>query len=168
MMLSYRGESYHYRMAWERHGVPWPEAKPGLPFRQLPMLVTETGQQIVQSGSIMRYLAARLDLTSPDPLHAAAIDEVFEGSQELFFPLNPTVNFFTGDKFRDSREALLKTLETRLEDFERLLGRHDGAFSLAGSLSIATLACSTISIWRIFLTDRSLRAFRRCRHSWAG
>ena len=59
---------------------------------------------------------------------AAAIDEVFEGSQELFFPLNPTVNFFTGDKFRDSREALLKTLETRLEDFERLLGRHDGAF----------------------------------------
>ena len=107
--------------------VPW--LKAGLPFRQLPMLVTETGQQIVQSGSIMRYLAARLDLTSPDPLHAAAIDEVFEGSQELFFPLNPTVNFFTGDKFRDrSREALLKTLETRLEDFERLLGRHDGAF----------------------------------------
>ena len=128
MMLSYRGEAYHYRMAWEYFGVPWPEAKPGLPFRQLPMLVTETGQQIVQSGSIMRYLAARLDLTSPDPLHAAAIDEVFEGSQELFFPLNPTVNFFTGDKFRDSREALLKTLETRLEDFERLLGRHDGAF----------------------------------------
>ena len=65
MMLSYRGESYHYRMAWDYFGVPWPEAKPGLPFRQLPMLVTETGQQIVQSGSIMRYLAARLDLTSP-------------------------------------------------------------------------------------------------------
>ena len=76
----------------------------------------------------MRYLAERLDLTSTDPLHAAAIDEVFEGSQELFFPLNPTVNFFTGDKFRESREALLKTFETRLEDLERLLGRHDGPF----------------------------------------
>lgn len=128
MMLSYRGEPYRYQMAWEYFGAPWPEAKPSLPFRQLPMLVTETGQQIVQSGSIMRYLAQRLGLTSPDPLRAAAIDEIFEGSQELFFPLNPTVNFFTGDKFRESQEALLKTLETRLADFERLLGRHDGAF----------------------------------------
>jgi len=128
LMLSYRNEPYRYRMAWEYFGAPWPEAKPNLPFRQLPMLVTETGQQIVQSGSIMRYLAQRLELTSSDPLRAAAIDEIFEGSQELFFPLNPTINFFTGDKFRESREALLKTLATRLEDFERLLGRHDGAF----------------------------------------
>ena len=38
------------------------------------------------------------------------------------------MNFFTGDKFRESREALLKTLEARLEDFERLLTRDDGPF----------------------------------------
>ena len=128
LMLSYRGESYRYRMAWDYFGAPWPEVKPNLPFRQLPMLVTEAGEQIVQSGSIMRYLAQRLGMTSADPLRAAAIDEIFEGSQELFFPLNPTVNFFTGDKFRESREAFLKTLEARLEDFERLLSRHDGPF----------------------------------------
>lgn len=115
-------------MAWDYFGAPWPDTKLSLPFRQLPMLVTESGQQIVQSGTIIRYLAERPDLTSIDPPHAAAIDEVFEGSQELFFPLNPTVNFFTGDKFRESREALLKTLETRLEDFERLLSHHDGPF----------------------------------------
>ena len=128
MMLSYRGAPYRYLMAWAHFGEPWPETKPRLPFRQLPMLVTETGQQIVQSGTIMRYLAKQLDLTSGDPRRAAAIDEIFEGAQELFFPLNPTVNFFTGDKFRESREGLLNSLAIRLEDFERLLGRHGGPF----------------------------------------
>lgn len=128
LMLSYRDESYRYRMAWDYFSAPWPEVKLDLPFRQLPMLVNEADERIVQSGSIIRYLAQRLDMTSADPLRAAAIDEIFEGSQELLFPLNPTVNFFTGDKFRESRGTLLKTLEARLEDFERLLGRHDGPF----------------------------------------
>ena len=165
LMLSYRGESYRYRMAWDYFGAPWPEVKPDLPFRQLPMLVTEAGERIVQSGSIMRYLAQRLGMTSADPLRAAAIDEIFEGSQELFFPLNPTVNFFTGDKFRESREALLKTLGARLEDFERLLSRYDGPFSSTRIQSTAILGFSTMSIWRIFWTKMSLPPFRGCRTS---
>ena len=28
LMLSYRGESYRYRMAWDYFGAPWPEVKP--------------------------------------------------------------------------------------------------------------------------------------------
>ena len=115
-------------MAWDYFAAPCPETKLSLPYRQLPMLVTEADQQIVQSGSIMRYLAQRLGMTSADPLRATAIDEIFKGPQELFFPLNPTVNFFTGDKFRESREALLKTLGARLEDFERLLSCYDSPF----------------------------------------
>ena len=47
LMLSYRDQPHNYRMAWDYFGAPWPETKPSLPFRQLPMLVTEAGQQIV-------------------------------------------------------------------------------------------------------------------------
>ena len=152
-------------MARDYFAAPWPETKPNLPFRQLSMLVTEAGQQIVQSDSIMRYLAQRLGMTSADPLRATAIDEIFKGPQELFFPLNPTVNFFTGDKFRESREALLKTLGARLEDFERLLSRYDGPFSSTRIQSTAILGFSTMSIWRIFWTKMSSPPFQRRRSS---
>ena len=97
MMLHYRNQPYRYMMGWEYFGKPWPDAKRGAAFRQLPMLVTEDGAQITQTGAIMRYLAGRLDLMPPDPLAAAQADEVFEGAHELFRPLNPPVNFHTGD-----------------------------------------------------------------------
>ncbi len=168
LMLSYRGESYRYRMAWDYFGAPWPEVKPDLPFRQLPMLVTEAGERIVQSGSIMRYLAQRLGMTSADPLRAAAIDEIFEGSQELFFPLNPTVNFFTGDKFCESREALLKTLEARLEDFERLLGRHGGPFFFGKNPVYCDFGVFHHVDLAHFLDDNILAAFPRMQDFMSG
>ena len=99
MMLHYRNQPYRHMMSWEYFGKPWPDAKRSAAFRQLPMLVTEDGVQITQTGAIMRYLAGRLDLMPPDPLAAAQADEVFEGAHELFQPLNPPVNFHTGDQF---------------------------------------------------------------------
>ena len=91
MMLHYRNQPYHYVMGWDHFGKPWADAKRGAAFRQLPMLVTEDGTQITQTGAIMRYLAGRLDLMPSDPLAAAQADEVFEGAHELFRPLNPPV-----------------------------------------------------------------------------
>ena len=117
-------------MGWEYFGKPWPDAKRGAAFRQLPMLVTEDGTQITQTGAIMRYLASRLDLMPLDPLAAAQADEVFEGAHELFRPLNPPVNFHTGDHFAASREACLPVLHARFADFELLLARHGGPFFL--------------------------------------
>ena len=117
-------------MGWEYFGKPWPDAKRGAAFRQLPMLVTEDGTQITQTGAIMRYLASRLDLMPLDPLAAAQADEVFEGAHELFRPLNPPVNFHTGDHFAASREACLPGLHARFADFELLLARHGGPFFL--------------------------------------
>ena len=93
MMLHYRNQPYRYVMGWDYFGKPWADAKRGAAFRQLPMLVTEDGTQITQTGAIMRYLAGRLDLMPSDPLAAAQADEVFEGAHELFRPLNPPVNF---------------------------------------------------------------------------
>ena len=64
-----------------------------------------------------------------DPLAAAQPDEVFEGAQELFRPLNPPVSL-TGDQFAASREACLPVLHARFADFELLLARHGGPFFL--------------------------------------
>ena len=130
MMLHHRNRPYRDMMGWEYFGKPWPDAKRGAAFRQLPMLVTEDGTQITQTGAIMRYLAGRLDLMPLDPLAAAQADEVFEGAHELFRPLNPPVNFHTGDHFAASREACLPGLHARFADFELLLARHGGPFFL--------------------------------------
>ena len=130
MMLHYRNQPYRYMMGWDYFGKPWADAKRGAAFRQLPMLVTEDGTQITQTGSIMRYLAGCLDLMPADPTMAAQADEVFEGAHELFRPLNPPVNFHTGEQFSASREACLPVLHGRFEDFELLLERHGGPFFL--------------------------------------
>ncbi len=92
MMLHYRNQPYRYMMGWEYFGKPWPDAKRGAAFRQLPMLVTEDGAQITQTGAIMRYLAGRLDLMPPDPLAAAQADEVFDHARPAFpsfMPVSP-------------------------------------------------------------------------------
>ena len=128
MMLRHRNQPYRYAMGWDYFGTPWAEAKRGATFRQLPMLVTEDGTRITQTGAIMRYLAKRLDLVPDDALTAALVDEVFEGAHELFAHFNPVVNFHTGDKFRASKEVCLPVLRNRFADFELLLARHDGPF----------------------------------------
>lgn len=128
LMLRYRNQPYKYEMGWDYFGKPWAEAKRGATFRQLPMLVTEDGTKIAQTGAIMRYLARRLDLVPEDPLAAALADEAFEGAHELFAHFNPVVNFHTGDQFRASKDACLPVLHNRFADFELLLARHDGPF----------------------------------------
>jgi glutathione S-transferase len=130
MMLRYRDHPYHYAMGWDYFGRPWAEAKSEATYRQLPMLVTEDGTRITQTGAIMRYLARRLDLMPTDSIQAALADEVFEGAHELFMPLNPVVNFRTGDAFREAAESCLPALSNRFADFERLLARQDGPFFL--------------------------------------
>lgn len=130
MMLRHREHPYRYAMGWDYFGKPWAEVKSEATYRQLPMLVTEDGTRITQTGAIMRYLARRLDLMPVAPVMAALADEVFEGAHELFVPLNPLVNFKTGDAFRDGCEACLPALKARFADFERLLARRDGPFFL--------------------------------------
>jgi glutathione S-transferase len=121
MLMHYAGLPYSYRMAWDYFGMPWPEAKPQVPFRQLPMLVVDDVHQIAQSGSIMRFLAAHAGMTLADPVKAAQVDSIFEATQELFAPLNPTVNFAVGDDFQTKRTAILGMLGPRMGDFDRII-----------------------------------------------
>lgn len=128
MLMHHAGLPYSYRMAWDHFGMPWPEAKPQVPFRQLPMLVVDDVHQIAQSGSIMRFLAAYAGLTLADPVKAAQVDSIFEATQELFAPLNPTVNFAVGDDFQTKRTAILGMLGPRMGDFDRIIEGSGGPF----------------------------------------
>ena len=128
MLMHYAGLPYSYRMAWDHFGMPWPEAKPQVPFRQLPMLVVDDVHQIAQSGSIMRFLAAHAGMTLADPVKAAQVDSIFEATQELFAPLNPTVNFAVGDDFQTKRTTILGMLGPRMGDFDRIIEGSGGPF----------------------------------------
>lgn len=166
MMLRYRHQPCQYRMGWDYFGKPWADAKRSAAFRQLPMLVTEDGVAITQTGAVMRYLARRLDLIPADPATAALADEIFEGAHELFAQFDPVVNFHTGDQFRASKEACLPLLQNRFADFELLLARHGGPFSLGGALISVTLPLSVIWISRISSMRSFWRTIRFYRISW--
>jgi glutathione S-transferase len=124
LMLRYTQTPYSYEMAWDYFGKPWSEAKPTVAYRQLPMLVVDDTARICQSGAITRFIADLTHLKPDDPLLLAEVDALFETSQELFFPLNPTINFAVGDDFAAKRENLLEQLTPRLRDLERVLTAH--------------------------------------------
>ena len=121
LMLNYTGTPYSYEMAWEYFGQPWSEVKTSVPFRQLPMLIVDDDTRICQSGAITRFLAERTGLQPEDPLMRAEVDALYETSQEMFRPLNPTINFAVGAEFESMKAELLEQIEPRLADFERLL-----------------------------------------------
>ena len=77
-------------------GKPWPRARAGTTFGQLPMLVVEDGAKttkICMSNSICRYLAGLGGTLPADPADAAVMDSIGERFHELFAPLNPICNF---------------------------------------------------------------------------
>ena len=122
LLLRYMGIPYSYEMAWDYFGQPWAEVKASVPYRQLPMLVVDDNTRICQSGAITRYLAQLTGLQPQDALLRAEVDALYETSQEMFMPLNPTINFAVGEKFESVKSDLLEQLQPRLTDFERLLG----------------------------------------------
>ena len=129
LLLHYTGTPYSYEMAWDYFGQPWGEVKASVPYRQLPMLVVDDNTRICQSGAITRYLAQLTGMQPQDPLVRAEVDALYETSQEMFLPLNPTINFAVGEKFAAVKSDLLEQLRPRLADFERLLSsRPDSPF----------------------------------------
>ena len=121
LMLNYTGTPYSYEMAWEYFGQPWSEVKTSVAYRQLPMLVVDNDTRICQSGAITRFLAQLTGLQPEDPLMRGEVDALYETSQEMFMPLNPTINFAVGEKFESMKSELLEQIQPRLADFERLL-----------------------------------------------
>ena len=121
MMMHYAGVKYRYEMAWDYYGKPWSEAKPDVPFGQLPVLVVNDTVHIWQSGAIVRYLSKLAGCMPEDPLLAAQVDSVFEQTQELFAPLNPTVNVKIGEEHLKFKTMFLSSFPGILKNFARQL-----------------------------------------------
>ena len=128
LLLEYSGLEYEYLMSWDHFDDVWSNVKPTIPFQQLPMMETEDGTQICQSIAILQYIENRSGLSISDPIKAAEAMAILQSSQELFAPLNPTVNFATGDDFVTKRDAMREGLKSRFADLARCLEKYDGKY----------------------------------------
>ena len=128
LLLEYSGLDYEYLMSWDHFDDVWSKVKPIIPFQQLPMMEVEDGTQICQSIAILQYIENRSGLSISDPIKAAEAMAILQSAQELFAPLNPTVNFATGDDFLTKRDAMREGLKSRFADLARCLDKYDGKY----------------------------------------
>merc|ERR1719273_1767270 len=103
----------------------WPEEKVSdkIPFGQVPVLKTQDGRYISQSGSVSRYVAKLTGLYPSDPIEAALSDSIFEMAQDLTTQINRIANLYSDEKFIDERTKYFNpSLTDKLKNITRVLG----------------------------------------------
>ena len=128
LLFHYLGLEYEDIMSWDYYGKEWSEVKTKVPFRQLPMLVVDQKHEICQSIAILTFIEKIGGINISDPIQNAKANAVMQSAQELFMPLNPTINFSVGDRFQKKREEMMPFLNSRFEDLERALKDNDEKF----------------------------------------
>lgn len=128
MLMRCNHIDYEYVMSWEHFEDAWPKVKPNLAFKQLPMLEVNGQHQICQSIAILKFLENKASLAIEDPIEAAKAEAILQSAQELFAPLNPTVNFAVGDDFTAKRDAMRQALSTRFRELQDCLIENDAKF----------------------------------------
>lgn len=141
LLLNYCEINYEYIMSWDHFDDEWSNVKPKLAFRQLPMMEVEDGTQICQSIAILQYIENLGGLKISDPVKAAEATAVLQSAQELFAPLNPTVNFAVGQDFSNKRDSMRIYLESRFSDLARYLDKHEGRYFIDDTPRAAEFAC---------------------------
>ena len=119
---------YQYVMSWDHFDDHWSNVKLRIPFKQLPILELDDGTQIGQSIAILNYIESIAGIEIADPVKSAEASSILQSAQELFAPLNPTVNFAVGDDFESKRLAMRPDLESRFSDLERYLNKYEGKY----------------------------------------
>jgi glutathione S-transferase len=118
LLLNYSVIDYQYLMSWDHYGDEWSKIAPQRPFKQLPILVVDQTHEIAQSIAILSYIENLSGINVSDPIISAKSDAVLQSAQELFAPLNPTVNFAIGDDFSNKRGAMTPFLLSRFDDLK--------------------------------------------------
>ena len=130
LLLKYTELEYDDIMSWDYYNKEWSEVKSKVPFRQLPMLVVDQKHEICQSIAILTFIEKIAGIDISDPILNAKANAVMQSAQELFMPLNPTINFAVGDSFKKKREDMMPFLNSRFEDLEKALKDNDKTFYL--------------------------------------
>lgn len=128
LLLHYVGLDYEDIMSWDYYGKEWSEVKSKVPFKQLPMLVVDQKHEICQSIAILTFVEKIAGINISDSIQNAKANAVMQSAQELFMPLNPTINFSVGDRFKKKREDMMPFLNSRFEDLDRALKDNDKKF----------------------------------------
>ena len=141
LLLNYCKINYEYIMSWDHFDDEWSNVKPKLAFKQLPMMEVEDGTQICQSIAVLQYIENLGGLKISNPVKAAEATAVLQSAQELFAPLNPTVNFAVGQDFSNKRDSMRVNLESRFSDLARYLDKHEGRYFIDDTPRAAEFAC---------------------------
>ncbi len=128
LLLHYTKIEYDDVMSWDYYGNEWSEVKSKVPFKQLPMLVIDKKHEICQSIAILTFIEKIAGINITDPILNAKANAIMQSAQELFMPLNPTINFAVGDRFIKKREDMMPFLNSRFEDLERALRENGEKF----------------------------------------
>ena len=128
LLFHYTKIGYDDLMSWDYYDMEWSEVKPNIPFKQLPMLVIDKKHEICQSIAIMTFTENLAGINILDPILNAKANAIMHSAQELFMPLNPTVNFATGEKFIKKRDDMMPFLMSRFQDLEKALKENDKKF----------------------------------------
>ena len=128
LLLHYTKLDYEDVMSWDYYGKEWSKIKSKVPFRQLPMLVVDQKHEICQSIAILTFIEKITGINISDPILNAKANAVMQSAQELFMPLNPTINFAVGDSFKKKKEDMMPFLNTRFEDLEKALKDNDAKY----------------------------------------
>ena len=121
LLMHYLNIDYNYIMSWDYYDKEWSEVKPLIPFKQLPMIVVDGKHHICQSIAIMSYVESIAGTTLTDSILIGKASSILQSAQELFMPLNPTINFAVGDDFKKKCEGMMPSLLSRFEDLEKIL-----------------------------------------------
>ncbi|CAI2354791.1 unnamed protein product [Caenorhabditis sp. 36 PRJEB53466] len=122
---------------FEDHRVPkddveWPKLKKTMIFGQVPCLRIN-GKELVQTGTIMRYLGKVYDLNGANDDEAAFIDMFFEGVRDVRIKY---IRYIYHNE--ETREQFVNvTLPAALEKLEALFKVHPGDFVIGNKISYA-------------------------------
>ena len=128
LLFHYTNIEYEDLMSWDYYDKEWSEVKPNIPFKQLPMLVIDKKHEICQSMAIMTFIENLAGINITDPILNAKANAIMQSAQELFMPLNPTINFTIGEKFIKKKDDMMPFLLSRFEDLEKAMKNNDKKF----------------------------------------
>ena len=121
MLLHYSGIEFEDLMPWDYYEDDWSIVKSKVSFKQLPVLIIDDKHEIAQSIAILNYIEKIAEIEIKDQIQSAKADAILQSAQELFTPLNPTINFAVGDDFIEKKDAMKSMLMSRFDDFNRAL-----------------------------------------------